>query len=132
MKWVWALLLTVGIVVFGVLVSERMDVTDPSSIILPFPDADPVPIPAPQPIPDPAPVDPGPQPIPPPDDGVPPPPVDPAPQPTTYTVVSGDCLWTIAKRFYGSGIKYREIYVVNREIVDPDLIYPGQVLFIPG
>lgn len=28
----------------------------------------------------------------------------------TYTVVRGDCLWKIAKRFYGSGAKYTVIY----------------------
>lgn len=28
----------------------------------------------------------------------------------TYTVVRGDCLWNIAKRFYGSGAKYTVIY----------------------
>lgn len=51
---------------------------------------------------------------------------------TTYTVVKGDCLWNIAKRFYGSGVKYALIYNANREIIkNPSLIYPGQVLVIP-
>lgn len=51
---------------------------------------------------------------------------------TKYTVVKGDCLWSIAKRFYGSGAKYTLIYNANRGIIKiPNLIYPGQVLTIP-
>ena len=52
----------------------------------------------------------------------------------SYTVVKGDCLWTIAKKFYGSGGKYTLIYEANREVVggNPNLIYPGQVLTIPA
>lgn len=52
----------------------------------------------------------------------------------TYTVVKGDCLWNIAKRFYGSGAKYTVIYDANRGVVggNPNLIYPGQVLTIPA
>lgn len=51
---------------------------------------------------------------------------------TTYTVVKGDCLWNIAKKFYGSGSKYTVIYNANRDkISNPNLIYPGQVLTIP-
>lgn len=51
----------------------------------------------------------------------------------TYTVVSGDCLWNIAKRFYGNGSQYTVIYDANRDIIggNPNLIYPGQVLTIP-
>lgn len=50
----------------------------------------------------------------------------------TYTVVSGDCLWSIAKRFYGNGSLYTKIYNVNTDkIKNPNLIYPGQVLTIP-
>lgn len=52
----------------------------------------------------------------------------------TYTVVKGDCLWNIAKRFYGSGAKYTVIYNANRGVIggNPNLIYPGQVLTIPA
>lgn len=50
----------------------------------------------------------------------------------TYTVVKGDCLWNIAKRFYGSGAQYTKIYNANKDIIkNPNLIYPGQVLTIP-
>lgn len=52
----------------------------------------------------------------------------------TYTVVKGDCLWNIAKRFYGNGSKYTVIYDANRGVIggNPNLIYPGQVLTIPA
>lgn len=50
----------------------------------------------------------------------------------TYTVVRGDCLWNIAKKFYGNGSQYTKIYNANRDkIKNPNLIYPGQVLTIP-
>lgn len=51
----------------------------------------------------------------------------------SYTVVKGDCLWHIAKRFYGNGSKYTVIYNANMDkIKNPNLIYPGQVLTIPS
>lgn len=52
----------------------------------------------------------------------------------TYTVVRGDCLWNIAKRFYGNGAKYTVIYDANRGVIggNPNLIYSGQVLTIPA
>ena len=50
-----------------------------------------------------------------------------------YTVVAGDCLWNIAKRFYGDGSKYTVIANANKDIIkSPNLIYPGQVLTIPA
>ena len=50
-----------------------------------------------------------------------------------YTVKRGDCLWNIAKRFYGNGAKYTTIYNANRnKIRNPNLIYPGQILWIPS
>ena len=59
---------------------------------------------------------------------------DPTPAAQTYTVVRGDCLWNIAKKFYGSGAKYTVIYNANRGVIggNPNLIYPGQVLTIPA
>lgn len=47
--------------------------------------------------------------------------------PITYTVVSGDNLYNIAKRFLGDGNRYMEIATAN-DIKNPSLIYPGQVL----
>ena len=47
-------------------------------------------------------------------------------------VESGNSLWRIARRVYGRGYQYSVIYDANREqIRDPDLIYPGQVFFVP-
>ena len=52
---------------------------------------------------------------------------------TTYTVKKGDCLWNIAKKFYGDGSKYTKIYNANKDkIKNPNLIYAGQVLVIPS
>lgn len=51
----------------------------------------------------------------------------------SYTVVKGDCLYNIAKKFYGSGAKYTTIYNANKGVIgNPNLIYPGQVLTIPA
>ncbi|SEA00331.1 LysM domain-containing protein [Pelagibacterium halotolerans] len=45
----------------------------------------------------------------------------------------GDNLWTIARRVYGEGIRYTQIFEANNDqIRDPDLIYPGQVFDLPG
>lgn len=50
-----------------------------------------------------------------------------------YTVKKGDTLSQIAKEFYGDAMRYPEIFEANRPMLkDPDLIYPGQVLRIPG
>ena len=51
----------------------------------------------------------------------------------TYTVKKGDCLWTIAKKFYNSGAQWKKIYEANRSVIgsNPNLIYEGQVLIIP-
>ena len=51
----------------------------------------------------------------------------------TYTVKKGDCLWNIAKKFYGKGSDYTKIYNANKGTIgkNPNLIYPGQVFTIP-
>lgn len=55
-----------------------------------------------------------------------------APKVKTCTVKSGDCLWNIAKKYYGNGAQYTKIYNANKgKIKNPNLIYPGQVLTIP-
>lgn len=52
---------------------------------------------------------------------------------TTYTVKKGDCLWNIAKKFYGNGSKYTKIYEANKDkIKNPNVIRVGQVLVIPS
>lgn len=59
----------------------------------------------------------------------------------SYKVVSGDCLWSIAKKFYGDGSKYPKIYKANQDIIDKRnkgtgldkyTIYTGQVFIIPA
>ena len=59
--------------------------------------------------------------------------VDNTTTPQTYTVKNGDCLWNIAKKFYGNGAKYTVIYNANKNVIgnNPNLIYAGQVLAIP-
>ena len=68
-------------------------------------------------------------------------PVPPAPAPSstapaaeqTYTVVGGDSLSKIAKKFYGNANSWDRIFQANRDkISNPDLIRPGQVLRIPA
>jgi len=53
---------------------------------------------------------------------------------TIYTVKKGDNLWTLAKKFYGSGANYTKIYEANKGTIgkNPNLIYPGQTFTIPG
>lgn len=62
----------------------------------------------------------------------------------TVTVKSGDCLWNLAKKYYGSGSEYTKIVNANRSALDKaaqkhgysssnngNLIFPGTVLTIP-
>ncbi len=50
----------------------------------------------------------------------------------TYTVVSGDSLSKIAKRFYGDANLYPKIFDANRDqLSDPDKIRVGQSLKLP-
>lgn len=54
---------------------------------------------------------------------------------TFYVVKSGDTLWKIAEEHYGKGqgAKYQQIFDANKPMLkDPDHIYPGQRLRIPG
>lgn len=69
--------------------------------------------------------------------------VEPALEPTAqvieYTVAPGDYLWDIARRIYGDGSRYIDIFELNRDRVmangerftDPRLIRAGWVLDIP-
>ncbi|MBT3909911.1 MAG: LysM peptidoglycan-binding domain-containing protein, partial [Rhodospirillaceae bacterium] len=42
-------------------------------------------------------------------------------------------LWRLARRAYGTGFRYTTIYSANKEqIIDPDMIFPGQVLAVPA
>lgn len=58
---------------------------------------------------------------------------NPEPEAVFYEVKSGDNLSKIAKHFYGNANKYPEIFEANKPMLkDPDEIYPGQRLRIPG
>ena len=50
-----------------------------------------------------------------------------------HTVQTGNTLWGIARREYGEGALYVQIYQANRSLIrDPDLIFPGQVFTLPA
>nr|NLD41775.1 LysM peptidoglycan-binding domain-containing protein [Actinomycetales bacterium] len=57
-----------------------------------------------------------------------------------HAVVEGDTLWDIADRYLGDPYKWPDLYEATRgmvqpdggQIVDPDLIYPGWVVSVPG
>lgn len=39
---------------------------------------------------------------------------------STYTVKKGDCLWNIARKFYGDGSKWKKIYDANKSAIEKD------------
>ena len=54
------------------------------------------------------------------------------PEAQFHTVVSGDTLGKIAKKFYGNAMKYPVIFEANKpNLKAPHLIYPAQVIRIP-
>lgn len=49
-----------------------------------------------------------------------------------HTVVSGDTLGKISKKYYGKSGEYMAIFNANTDILkDPNMIHPGQELTIP-
>ncbi len=48
-----------------------------------------------------------------------------------YTIKTGDTLWDISVRAYGDGYRWPEIAKTNK-IANPDLIYAGSILTLPG
>lgn len=52
---------------------------------------------------------------------------------STYVVRKADSLWGIAQKTLGDATRWPEIYVLNKDkIKDPDLIFPGTTLKLPG
>lgn len=51
----------------------------------------------------------------------------------SHIVKKGDCLWNIAKAYYGDGSKFKTIYEANKETIgsDPTKLTVGMVLQIP-
>lgn len=56
------------------------------------------------------------------------------PKGSSYTVASGDSLSLIAGKYYGDVLLWPIIYDANKQVIgaDPNKIYPGQKLTIPG
>lgn len=50
--------------------------------------------------------------------------------PKKYQVVTGDCLWTIAEKYYQNGSNWVTIAKENK-LENPDLIFPNQELVLP-
>lgn len=53
-----------------------------------------------------------------------------SPAASTYTVVAGDNLWTIAYHQCGDGNKWQDLQHANS--IDPWWLHPGQVLKLPA
>lgn len=57
----------------------------------------------------------------------------PAPQEAnSYIVKKGDTLWDLSKQFLNSPFLWPQIWDKNKYIKNPNLIYPGDPLYIPG
>lgn len=54
------------------------------------------------------------------------------PAASTILVSPGDSLWKLAERYLGNGNQWREIAAANPEIADPNRIFAGQQLRLPG
>ena len=52
---------------------------------------------------------------------------------SNYAVQPGDTLFSIAQQAYGDGNQWQKIYDANKQVIgnDPNLIRPGEVLYIP-
>ncbi len=54
-------------------------------------------------------------------------------KPQLYVVQDGETLWSIARRYYGSGMRYQKIYNANlRRMPSPHVVRPCQRIILPG
>ena len=53
-------------------------------------------------------------------------------QPTVYTIVPGDTLWGLSKRFLNDPYYWPNLWAANQDIGNPHFIYPGQRLKVYG
>jgi len=56
----------------------------------------------------------------------------PAPTEDTYVVKKGDTLWDIAKQLYSDPLYWQQIWNRNAFIANPNRIFPGDTLMLPG
>jgi LysM repeat protein len=50
----------------------------------------------------------------------------------SYTIVKGDTLWGLAKKFYGNAYLWPQLWESNTYITDAHWIYPGDPLLVEG
>lgn len=50
--------------------------------------------------------------------------------PNRYTVKKGDTLWDISGRYLNSPWRWKDIWATNKQIKNPHLIYPGDILIM--
>lgn len=54
------------------------------------------------------------------------------PYPILHHVEAGETLWFLAKRYLGHGYRWRQIFELNRDVIEnPDIIHVGESLKIP-
>lgn len=59
-----------------------------------------------------------------------PPPTIKADAPNRYEVKKGDTLWDISGRYLSNPTRWREIWATNKQVKNPHLIYPGDILIM--
>ncbi|MBI3995050.1 MAG: LysM peptidoglycan-binding domain-containing protein [Nitrospirae bacterium] len=60
------------------------------------------------------------------------PPPETSTHPRKYTIKEGDTLWGISNTYLQDYFLWPKLWKNNRQILNPDLIYPGNVIELPG